>query len=236
MLDQHKRNNLVISVGLLVVILFSLGCGLATPNAPAPTPNVESLVMALLALTTTVEDVPPTVTPDVPRWDEREIELYGFSLELPLEWVIQEINRRPEPSDDLMAPQIGHDCAEYIISNPDGTELLYLNPVCGYTDGSGEDCPVDTVLLETRGETGVIVRYYNSSQSRHIFSEARFATLISSQGESKKMLCFRPAVMVFETEAATIFVNVEYEYLGSDGDIEAALETVDRIVISIEMP
>jgi len=223
---------------LILFVLFAiLGCNLVGSATMTPNPEVEALVGTLIAETATNEHAtPPELTLETLFWKDQTIELYGFSLEIPDSWTIQEINRRPEPSDDPMAPKIGHDCAEYIISNTDRTQNLYLSPVCGYTDGSGEDCPADTVLLETRGDTGVIVRYYDAAFSRFIYSEARFATLISDQGESKKMLCFRPAVMVFEKEEFTSFVNVEYGHVGSDADIEDALEIVDRIVRSMEMP
>lgn len=234
----NKIKNIVAQYFVIsLVLIVVLGCSFVSSATSTPDPEVESLVETILTETATVvQGITPEVNLEDPHWVEQIIDLYGFLVELPDGWTIQEVNRRPEPSDDPMAPQVGHDCAEYIISNSEGTEKLYLYPVCGYTDGAGEDCPADTVLLATRGETGVIVRYYDSSQSRYIFSEARFATLISSEGESKRMLCFRPAVMVYEKEESTTFVNVEYENLGSDADIEAALEIVDRIVISVEMP
>ena len=231
---MNKRVSSILVIPLVFIV--TLGCGLLSPATPTPNPEVEALVETMLAETPINDEALPTAAPEDSHWIKETIDLYGFSFELLGDWIIQEVNRRPEPSDDPMAPKMGHDCAEYIISNPAGTERLYLYPVCGYTDGAGDDCPVDTVLLETRGETGVIVRYFDSSKTRHIFSEARFATMISNEGESKKMLCFRPPVMVFEREESTTFVNVEYEYLGSEADIAAALETVDRIVISLEIP
>ncbi len=218
---------------LFGLLLIAQGCA-ALPTKEIPsTLDIASQVES--TLTAIAVEIPPSPTPATSQWQTQKIDLFGFTLDLPQNWTITETNRRPESTDDPMFPIMGHDCADYEIANPDGSERLYINPICGYADGSGDACPLDTVLLETRGETGVLVRYVEESSGRYIFSEARFATLLDRSGEIKQMLCFRPPVMVFEIPNFTQFVQVEYQFSGAPENREVALAIVDRIVTSLEL-
>jgi len=221
---------------LLGLCFLAAGCSALPAATATPDPAVESLVETMLAGTTAVQPTVPAGTAPAPMWIEETIDLYGFSLDLPSGWKIEEINRHPEPLDDPYTPRMGHDCAEYLIVNTDQSAQLFLSPVCGYIDGAGEDCPSDTVQLELRGEKGVVVRSFDAGQGRYIYSEARQATLISSAGEMTKLQCYRPAVLVFETPDATTFVQADLEYSGKGEAAAAVLETADRIVLSLRMP
>ncbi|CAG1011624.1 hypothetical protein ANAEL_04230 [Anaerolineales bacterium] len=230
-----------IPVTLLLITLAA-----CVKNTPTPIPTFDTNIIptmiaaTLSAIPSSTLPASPTVavsttsttTPIADTWSWHNIDLYSLELKLPRGWIISEINRRPEPTD-FGSSITGHDCADYNISNPDGSIIIFLSPNCGFAEGFGDYCPKDTTILSKQSDKNIIVRYYDQEKSTYIYTRAGLATISDNQGTRSEMLCSSPPILSFGEGEKLKFLHIESRYSGPNTNTNQVLATVDEIVLSI---
>jgi len=228
-----KNSSILISVVFLLSILTACAGNMPTSTPTNDADKIATIVAATLSAIPSATIIPtPTDTPIVDKWTWHNINLYSLKLKLPLGWTISEVNRRPEPTNPG-DPKTGHDCADYNISNLYGTMKVSLLPTCGFADGVGDSCPSDSVIVDKQSDTSVIVRYYNQDKSTYTYTSAGLARISDNQGTRSEMLCSNPPIISFGEGQNLRFVHIEFQYLGTDTNIDQILATTDEIVLSI---
>jgi hypothetical protein len=235
-----KSKNFISVIFLLSILVACVN------NTPTSIPTIDAyqistIIAATLTAIPSATSLPipsatvspmPTVTSIIDVWTWHNIDLYTLELKLPYGWIISEVNRRPEPID-FGGPITGHDCADYDISNPDGSMRIFLLPTCGFAEGVGDYCPKDTVIVSKQSDKSVIVRYYNQDKSAYIYTRAGLATISDNQGTRSEMLCSNPPIISFGKGQNLRFIHIEFQYLGTDLNIDQILTTIDKIILSI---
>ena len=244
-----------ISFLISTVILFSLLSACASNEPAIITTNdadkIETIVAGTLSAipTATIIPVPstPTNTPIFDEWIWQNIDLFSLKVNLPSGWTISEVNRRPEP--DQRQAKYGHDCADYVISNPEGTDKILLFPTCGWFDGAGDFCPNDTVFMSltdtnlvtyhdnsgdiiahfSNNSSELLARYYDSANGNYIYTDVVFPPL---QGVVS-LACKAPPITVFGSDQTLRFVSVEFETSDKDAELVKTLELIDKIILSM---
>jgi hypothetical protein len=228
-----KNSSTLISVVFLVSMLTACVNNIPTSTPTSVTGNIATIVPTTLTAIPSATIMPtPTDTPIVDEWTWHNIDLYALKISLPLGWTISEVNRRPEPTNPG-DPITGHDCADYNISNSDGTLKVSLLPTCGFADGAGDSCPNDSVIVGKQNDTSVIIRYFNQDKSAYIYTSAGLATISDTQGTRSEMLCSNPPILSFGEGQNLRFIQTEFQYLRTGGNIDQILATIDEIVLSI---
>ncbi len=236
------------------VVFFSLlsACVSNEPaqNTTSDANKVETIVAGTLSAipTITLTPVPstPTNTPIIDEWIWQNIDLFGLKVNLPYGWTISEVNRRAEPEQYQI---YGHDCADYVMSNPDGIDKVLLFPTCGFFGGAGDFCPDDTVFMSltdtdlvtyhdnpddiiarfSNNSSELLARYYDSANGNYIYTDVVFPPL---QGVVS-LACKAPPITVFGSDQTLRFVSVEFETTDKDAELVKTLELVDKIILSM---
>ena len=125
---------------MITTLIMMSACG-NNPSTQTPLDNssaIATIVAATLSAIPSVTSAPTlaatsmpnqTTPPIADEWIWQIIDLYALRLKLPSGWNISEINRRTESTNNGY-PTPEHDCAEYNISDPDGTIQIFLKPEC----------------------------------------------------------------------------------------------------------
>ena len=244
-----KKFSFLISTVLMLSLL--VGCA---GNEPASITTSETNMIATI-VAGTLSAIPTDILTPVPstavslapmdisvsdEWAWHNIDLYNLKVNLPNGWSLSEVNRRQEPT-----PMYGHDCADYIISNPDGTEKITLEPVCTVTGGIHSYCPIDTVVMAKHNDDlvhyftnfpdqrDITGRYYDQDKSAYIYTEIEMYSnsMVSNlDTPSVEMFCADPRILIFEEQG---FIFTMFQYLGNGTNIDQILTTADKIVLSI---
>jgi hypothetical protein len=205
---------------------------------------VGTMVAKTLTAIPTITLVPsstlvPTLIPGI-DWLQHSIELYGLTLSLPSDWRIQEINRRPAPTNSY-DPITGHDCADYQISSPDNLSILTLQPICGFSEGFPGEYPADTIIINPmNGQAGIgsfkdntIGRFFNGTE--YSYSHCYLLTYEDLTGSHETNVCTSPPVMAYGYGEGKdfVWVGINLKYAGPGEQIANAFAIVDKIVLSI---
>ncbi|MBI5353388.1 MAG: hypothetical protein HZB50_12175 [Chloroflexi bacterium] len=216
-------------------------------NVPVSIPTINAseistiIVATLSAIpTNTPQPIPSAIVSPIPTnsantegWIWHNIDLYALKIKLPIGWLITEINRRPEPTG-IGGPITGHDCADYNISDPDGTMRISLLPTCGFAEGVGDSCPKDSIIVSKVSNKIVLIRYYVKNESVYIYTKAGLAAISDKYGTRSEMLCSSPPILSFGEDQNLRFIYIEFKYLGTDVDINQKLDLIDNVVLSID--
>jgi hypothetical protein len=230
--ENMKKSSALITVMFLLCALTACTGNTSTPNPTSEADNIATIVAATLSAIPSATIAPTsTDTPVIDEWTWHNIDLYSLKLKLPSGWTISEINRRPEPT--IPAPITGHDCADYTISNLEGTIQLSLFPICGIAGGVGDSCPGDSAVIDKQSDTGMIIRYFNQDKSAYIYTYAGLATISDTQGTRSEILCYNPPILSFGEGQNLRFIQTEFRFLGTAADLDQVLVTIDEIVLSI---
>lgn len=246
-----KRLVLLSWVIILLSLLSACVGSTSTPDSIDDTDVVATIVAGTLTAFPTATTEPTimpvnTPTPTAEVWMWQNIDLYSLKIYLPTGWTLNEVNRRPEPEQYQI---YGHDRADYVISNPEGTEKILLFPTCVFFGGAGDICPVDTVFMSTTnpdtisyysGEDDIIAwfsnksrdllaRYYDSEKDSYIYTDVAFPPL---QG-IVTLACKEPPITVFGENQDLRFVSVEFQYTGASSDLEQTFSKIDKIILSL---
>jgi hypothetical protein len=228
-----RKSSTLISVMFLLCALTACTGNIPTPNPTSEADNIATIVAATLSAIPSATIAPTsTDTPVIDAWTWHNIDLYSLKLRLPSGWTISEINRRPEPTNPG-DPITGHDCADYDISNSDGTIKISLLPTCGFASGVGDSCPSDSAIIDKQSDTSMIIRYFDQGRSAYIYTKAGLATISDTQGTRSEILCSNPPILSFGEGQNLRFIQTEFQFLGTDVDLDQILVTVDEIVLSI---
>jgi hypothetical protein len=163
------------------------------------------------------------------RWAWQDIELYSLRLNLPPGWSISETNRRPEPTGEF-DPVKGHDCAEYLVTSPDGLSILTLRPTCGASEGMPSAMPPDTVIINPDSNDW-IGRY--STAGKYMYTKAEILSYEDLTGMHQENACFYPPAVIIKKGDVFLAIGVDLQYQGNPDQLTQALETADAIVESI---
>jgi len=231
---------------ILSAVIFLSACNLMTAKNNGSSPatstagagNQPGFVATIVAQTLTAmqptETLAPTST-DTPvssalpgnEWVEHEIPLYGAKVSIPRDWQIEEVNRRPEPTDPTMYEIIGHDCADYAIESPDGLDILKVISYCGFSEGYWDSLPDGAATINPDAEDQITRFPYQGKAYM-------YAYLCAFHGQS---MVFQDGQMGICAPPRFKFGNggvyILFEYQGPPGQINGPLETVDQIVLSI---
>ena len=228
-----KKSSALISVMFLLCALTACTGNTSTPNPTSEADNIATIVAATLSAIPSATLAPTsTDTPVIDEWTWHNIDLYSLKLRLPSGWTISEINRRPEPTNPG-GPITGHDCADYTISNSDGTMQVSLWPICGIAGGVSDSCPGDSVIVDKQSDTRMISRYFDQGKSAYIYTRAGLTTISDTQSTRSEILCYNPPVLSFGEGQNLSFIQTEFQFLGTDADLDQILVTIDEIVLSI---
>lgn len=228
-----RKSSVLISVVFLLCVLTACAGNTATPNPTNDADDIATIVAATLSAIPSATIAPTsTDTPVIDEWTWHNIDLYSLKLKLPSGWTISEINRRPEPTNPG-GPITGHDCADYTISNSDGTMQVSLFPICGIAGGVGDTCPGDSVIVDKQSDTDMIIRYFDQGKSVYIYTHAGLATISDTQGTRSEILCSTPPILFYGEGQNLRFIQTEFQFLGTAAELEQSLVTIDEIVLSI---
>jgi hypothetical protein len=190
----------------------------ATPTIPFPTPIPLSWFQAAV----------PTY--DYAGWRSETLSLYSVSVSLPEGWVLQEVDRRPEPLEEYNE-RTGHDCANYLIMSSDGYMKLNISPVCGFADGGGYPLVSDAVIVKSAphaNEGGVIARVLESGD--YIYGSAGEVSIEDENGKRKEVYFGR--YMSFSKDDPGPSGTISGIYSGPEDLRESYLKISDQIVAS----
>jgi hypothetical protein len=187
---------------------------LSTPTA-TPTPLLSGSIKA-----------------DAKNWTPATISLYKLSLELPVGWTLQEINKRPEPTG-AFDPTKGHDCADYQIKSADSLTLISLKPTCGYAEGSPHVWPADAVVIKHAPGFHSIIRFVGSNPSTYIYANTDETQYSDVQGNGKKERS-QSQVLSFGNSEDFVILDAHLYYSGPAAQKEKNLALADQLIASIE--
>lgn len=233
---QNRKFTIVAGVllGTTLVSVFCVGyyafgilprsaASRATQQAVIVAQNIQ--VMASLTEMARQEMTTPTGTPA--PLVSYTIDMYGLNLKMPMGWKLQETNRRPEPTG-LPSLSLGHDCADYVATNPDGSGRLAIYPPCESSNETSITCPTDSVVITPSGSDEIIVRYFDAPRGAYSYSRALSPSSIS--GSQDFLSCFDSPIMKVDD----MFLRIEFQYVGPESGKDALLNLVDQIVLSIQ--
>jgi hypothetical protein len=152
--------------------------------------------------------------------------MYGLNLELPMGWTIQETNRRPEPSG-IESLAMGHDCADYVVTNPEGSARLAIYPSCEASSRTPVVCPTDAVSIVRSEANDVVIRYFDTVRGAYLYMQALTGT--PSPDGQEVLFCYKKPALAIDG----VFVQIEFQYVGIEADKESMLKLIDQIVLSI---
>jgi hypothetical protein len=162
-------------------------------------------------------EILPTSSAGDTTWRTVNIELYGYQVDLPEGWLLEE-EKLPFSSD---ACNLGHDLANYKIFNLDGSEIE-VQFLCWARDDDDPSCPGETIVLD---ENRRIVR------SKISDGEYQYGGFDRS-GTPGLLYCIDGWPIADQGNGMT--VNEIADYKQTRGEIN--LEVVDRIVLSVHQP
>jgi hypothetical protein len=235
---MRSRHLLVLSL----LLLFLVACSI-NPSNPAVTLTsnaglVKTIVAGTLTSYPTRTSFPtstPTITPvstPTDTWVEHKIDLSGAVISTPSDWLLQEVNRRPEINDDTFGPPVGHDCANYEITSSDGLAVLHLRDSCRFSDPQVADFPPDGVIINPDAGEGRIVRYIYEDvyyyQPVFVFEEGTLAPGSAWRVGEDYLYLFCPIAF---GDAGTY---ISFTYNGPLDQIDEVFSILDRIVQSIQ--
>ena len=215
------------------ILLFGLLAACAN-NEPLTTTNTDMIATIVAETLSAIPTVPltptPTNTPIIDEWTWHNIDLYSLKLKLPLGWTISEVNRKPEPTGNGN-PITGHDCAEYQLTSADNLSVLFLRPACGFAEGFPGSYPSDTVIINREQEKFNVGRYF--TDGKFVYSDTYLYTYSDLTGDHQEMVCLSPPTVSFTKKDGVIMASIDFQYLGSDTNINQILTKVDEIILSI---
>lgn len=150
--------------------------------------NSQQTIVAENNVDNTQEIPTQTLIVDEPRieWKTVNMELYDLTVIIPSEWQIHEINRREE--DKMFGAGIGHDCADYMIVSPDGSQTLFLKMPCEMSDGGPGPCPPNMTTVEPVNDKAFIYRH--QSQGVFYYSYAGYVEFTGVDGPKEDLYCY----------------------------------------------
>jgi hypothetical protein len=236
-----KMSSSTVAILYLSIILTSCAGNKPTSTPANETNKISTFVAATLtaipSITPVVEPATaqlPSLTPTTENgWEQHYIDLYGFTINLPHNWQIKEINRRAEPTGEG-DPIEGHDCADYQISSYDGLSALFLRPICGFSDGVPGAYPPGTIVINPDSSDRKIGRYFNGAE--YVYSKVYIYTYTDLTGDHIDMASYSPPVIVIGEGQDLTFLGSTFQYLRPKEDVTKALEIADKIILSITKP
>jgi hypothetical protein len=228
---------------ILALFLFFLSaCSLeklpdkADATAAADLENQKGFIATIVAQTLTamqptvvLNEISPTpaftITPSATpenEWVEHTISLYGTKISLPRDWQLQEVNRRPEPTDPNMYEIVGHDCADYEVNSPDGLTILKITSACGFNEGYWDPLPEGSIIINPDAESKI---------ARYPMEGSKYAYF---------HVCYDPSFRNGEAGICSALfglgdgvMGITLEYSGPKDKIDGAFEITDQIVLKI---
>lgn len=236
--QNRKTRNILILAGILMgIIVLSIACigfyvlnvlpkSSAQRSAQQATLVAQNIrVMATLTEMARKEMITPTGTPTL--FIPYTIDMYGLKLMMPMGWNLQEINRRAEPTG-LLSLSLGHDCADYVVTSPDGSARLAIYPPCESSSGTPVLCPADAVSITPPVSDEIIVRYFDKTRGAYLYTQAFEDFSVSSATDI--LSCYDNPIVASDD----VFLHIEFQYIGIESGKDAMLKLVDRIILSIQ--
>jgi hypothetical protein len=149
-----------------------------------------------------------TETPG-PEWIWVDIDLLGLKLEMPSDWVIQQVD------DPLDICGLGHDLADYTLFSDEGDRVTIIT-TCGILDEQiPADCPGNLVRIDENRQIGrvKILGFPNPVYTKYFTSNAG--------------MVYCP---IFGWKIRDYWVSAQYGQSNSDYNYQV----VDRIILSIQ--
>ncbi|HSH03226.1 MAG TPA: M14 family metallopeptidase [Anaerolineae bacterium] len=200
-----------------------------TQNATIATPNPTQSASAYPTITpppttNTIQSPANTIQPL--DWHTQTLSLYPLQLTLPTSWTMIEKNRRPEPLG-YWSVVFGHDCAEYMLTNPDNTLTLTLTPACGLLEGAGFPCPTDTLFIRpsiNNQQDSMIVRINYPNRNTYAYTEADMGLNTCADGYK----------LSFTDGFIDTYMLTQIDYSGDNTDLDRLMSITDDIIRSLQ--
>jgi len=232
-MDKGDMKKTLFTIATLVLLVA------CTNNVSTPSPtNNDDIVATIVAGTLSAISLTPTQTlmtiptntPVVDEWTWHNIDLYSLKLKLPPGWTINEVNRKPEPTE-VGSAITGHDCAEYQITSADNFSVLFLRPVCGFAEGFPDSCPSDSIVISRQQEKFDVGRYF--ADGKFVYANSYVLSYSDLSGDHEDMVCTFPPVVSFTKSEGFVTAGIDFQYLGNETNIDQILTDVNEIILSI---
>lgn len=154
----------------------------------AITPTISPIILPTETITTTGEE-----------WSWRQLGLYDKMVELPESWLIIEINRRPEPTGIGEGIGLGHDCADYQLSDHTYTATIDVIMPCSFGDGEGPPVCADVSginFVEPISDTQYLINQIDEVQGKIYYGLADYG--LAWTGETTWTCSISEAIYYFE--------------------------------------
>jgi len=172
----------------------------------------------------------PHPSPTEIIWKSHIIELYSLSVDIPQNWIVQKINRRPEPNNPGDTIK-GHDCAEYQISTFDNLLALSIIPTCGFSEGFPGTYPAGFIVINPNNKDNLLGRFYDGK--KYIYSNAFTYSYTDTTGSHQELVTWEPPTIILHGKQDFIAIGVTFQYPGSQEQLEQTLSIIDKIILSI---
>lgn len=222
-LPPKKNDKLkVLGLGFVIIfLLFVIGGGGYYLGTKKDTP-IENPSNTTISITPQPTSLPSTKT--------EQLDLYGLSIELPTNWTLEEVNRRPEPTGPG-DPVKGHGCADYEIKSAENYVTLSLKPICGFADGGADTLPLDAVVVKDLGDKEIVRIKKGTGYEYGISGEVEF----TEKDNSKIMKKMYTRVLSYGENQDLIFIGTGLIYSGPEQEKDKYLDEADMIVSSLKL-
>ena len=182
------------------------------PPTPFPSQTAPMLIPTPQTFPTLIS------TPTSPTvgiiWQTANIDLYGYQVEVPDGWFVEE-EKLSIPSS---ACDLGHDLANYKIFNSNGSEIQ-IQFLCWARGGEGSVCPGDLTTIDA-----------GRNIARAKMSDIEYKYWGFVKGSDGNLYCDDGWAIASQGNGMTVNEIADYQQTGGAID----LPTVDRIVTSIK--
>jgi len=156
------------------------------------------------------------------HWVWRTMELYQLQVEMPEDWVLEEINRRQVPEDPMNPDNKNMlTCAEYRIISPDRMQVINISRPCGWGEGFGEPCPENIVIARDLGNDDYLYREPNQENNSFLYGTTHYGPVDGTDPLYTGYWCMNPP-----------YTTVEYKYEGKSVWEIQDLSIADQVVAS----
>jgi hypothetical protein len=150
---KRKAGIFSITIGLLLLVFICIIVAL-TEDA------------TILQISSTITATPfwdKTATATKVAWSTKQLRPYKANVVFPDGWEFTVTNIRSEPTG-LEGLGMGHECVDFVLSDPSGTQKFTINMPCAMDEGNPATCPPEITFVEMLEGNAELVRYFDETK------------------------------------------------------------------------